>query len=82
VRRPQRRLELYNVKEDPMEMVNLAEAEKDKAQELREILHGWVRINLKGTSDPAVYEEEAKHNMRALEYRQKVKRLLESFKKN
>jgi len=33
--------ELYNVKEDPMETINLMEKEKEKALELKQILHEW-----------------------------------------
>ena len=80
VKRPRRELELYNVKEDPMEVVNLAETEKEKAEELRGVLHEWVRTNLMGAPDPVVYEDEAELNMRALKYQQKLKRLLELLK--
>jgi len=52
-----RDLELYNVKEDPMEVINIAKTEKEKAQELREILRDWIRVNLKGEeTDPIIYE--------------------------
>ena len=79
--RPHRELELYNVKDDPMEMINLAKTEKKKVQELREALHGWVRANLKeGETDPVIYEDWKQLNMRGLEYRQKIARFLESLK--
>ena len=45
--------ELYNVKEDPMETINLMEKEKEKALELKQILHEWIWKNLKeGEEDP------------------------------
>jgi len=82
-RRLHRELELYNVKEDPMEAINLAQAEKEEAQELRESLREWVRTNLKeGEPDPAIYEDQRELNTRTLEYRQKISRLLESLKGN
>lgn len=44
--------ELYNVEEDPMEVINLAEEQKDKASSMREELFQWVEANLKGKPDP------------------------------
>jgi len=78
--RPRRELELYNVKEDPMEVVNLAQTKEEKARELRETLCAWVKANLKeGEPDPAIYEDEISLAKKAFEYRQKVKQLLQSL---
>jgi len=45
--------ELYNVKADPMEVINLAEEERDTARRLEEKLTEWVRSNLGGEArDP------------------------------
>jgi len=79
---PRRGLELFNAKNDPMEMINLAKTETDKAQELREELHKWVRTNLKeGEPDPAVYRDYGELHKKSFEYREKTRQLLESFKK-
>jgi len=78
--KPHRELELYNVKDDPMEVINLAEAEKEKAQELREILRGWVRSNLKeGETDPVLYKDQRKLARMSAEYRLKIRRFLEAL---
>jgi len=78
-RRLRRGPELYNVREDPMEAINLAETNKERAEELGETLRGWVRDNLRGEKDPAIYEDEKELNLRAIEYRHKVARFLESL---
>jgi arylsulfatase A-like enzyme len=54
-------LELYNTKEDPLETNNLANSKKEKAHELIEILHEWVENNLKGETDPAIFEKEEEY---------------------
>jgi len=77
-----RELELYNVKEDPMEAVNLAKANEQKAQELREILHRWVKGNLKeGEIDPTIYTGEKGwgYSQNSREGKMRVRRLLESL---
>ncbi|MEM3956619.1 MAG: sulfatase [Thermoproteota archaeon] len=44
--------ELYNLEEDPMEVVNLAAEEKDRVKVMREKLFRWVDDNLNGQLDP------------------------------
>jgi len=79
-RRPRRPPELYNVVDDPMEVINLAEIEEEKAQELRETLQTWVRANLKeGETDPAIYEDRGGVTERSFKYREIVN-LLYSLK--
>ena len=51
--------ELYEVKSDPMEVINLAEREGGRLKEMRSKLDGWVRGNLKGRPDP-MWEQVAK----------------------
>jgi len=73
-----RELELYDVKEDPMEVINLAETQNEKAQELRETLNEWLRANLKeGEADPIVYKNWG--DFRKLGLGKKVRRLLEAL---
>jgi len=80
-KRPHRGLELFNVKNDPMEMINLAKTETDKAEALRATLHGWVKTNLKeGETDPAIYKDWGELHKKSLEYRQKTVQLLDSLK--
>ena len=44
--------ELYDIKRDPMEVVNLVEEERGRADAMRERLNEWVRENLQGERDP------------------------------
>lgn len=44
--------ELYNLRDDPMEVLNLVEDEKDLARSMRDKLIGWVEENLRGEPDP------------------------------
>jgi len=81
-RKRYRELELYNVKEDPMETVNLAKNMKDKAK-LKEALRGWIRENLKeGERDPAIYADERGwgYSTSRQEYILKERRLLDMLK--
>ena len=43
--------ELYNIDEDPMEVINLAEEERDKLKELERMLDDWVKAKV-GKNDP------------------------------
>jgi len=74
-----RKLELYNVKDDPMETINLAENEKEEAKELKEALREWVKANLIWEPDPAVYEDLTELFVRGREYRQNVEKFLKSL---
>jgi len=81
-----RTLELYNVEDDPLETVNLLENEKEKAEELRNTLNGWVKTNLKrvlkvGEKDPIIYDEGGKLSRVEVEYREKISQLLDLFAK-
>jgi len=51
--------ELYEVKSDPMEVINLTEREGGRLKEMRSKLDGWVKENLKGRPDP-MWEQVAK----------------------
>ena len=44
--------ELYNLDDDPMEVVNLAADKRELTEELRERLNRWVSENLEGRLDP------------------------------
>ena len=44
--------ELYNIREDPMEVLNLVEEKKDLAESMRDKLIKWVEANLGGDPDP------------------------------
>jgi len=44
--------ELYNIKEDPMEIYNLADERPEIAEKLDASLKNWVASNLKGREDP------------------------------
>ncbi|MEM3041742.1 MAG: sulfatase, partial [Nitrososphaerota archaeon] len=78
---PKRKPELYNVKNDPMEVINLVDKEKERAEQMRETLISWVKSNIKeGENDPAIYEDWRELNKRTLDYGAKVKKLLESLK--
>lgn len=48
--------ELYNLEVDPMEEINIASVEKEKLEEMREILDEWVWENLEGKPDPLFAE--------------------------
>jgi len=64
---PRRGLELFNVKDDPMEMINLSKTKTDKAHALREELHKWVRTNLKeGETKTVVYKDYRKLHKESL----------------
>lgn len=43
---------LYQIEDDPCEVVNLIDREKEIAQRMRASLDEWVQKNLKGRSDP------------------------------
>jgi len=79
------RFELYNLENDPLEIENLIETEEDKAEELREKLNSWVRVNLKeGENDPIVYEkrETSELSRKEVKYREKISQLFASFRKS
>lgn len=44
--------ELYNVRDDPMEIINLAEEESETVEKLTAELNQWVSSNLQGRKDP------------------------------
>jgi len=48
----ERKEELYNLEEDPMETINLASSEKNRTKIMREKLFHWVDKNLNGHTDP------------------------------
>ena len=48
----ERKEELYNLEEDPMETINLASSEKNRTKIMREKLFHWVDKNLNGQPDP------------------------------
>ncbi|MCD6510520.1 MAG: hypothetical protein J7L11_09065, partial [Thermoprotei archaeon] len=50
-------IELYNIREDPAETINLAEERKDIVNELRGLLDSWVEERLKGERDPILLLE-------------------------
>ena len=58
------REELYEVKSDPMEVVNLAEKEVERVKEMRLKLDEWVKKNLKGRPDP-MWEQVARVRSRS-----------------
>lgn len=88
-----RSVELYNVKSDPLETTNLAETEKEKADELKETLHSWVKANLKeGEKDPISFEKVdhldyyggkplTTTSRMQIMYRERISRLSSSFAK-
>jgi len=51
--------ELYNLADDPMEVVNLAPQRRELTEELRERLNQWVLENLGGRPDP-LWEQMAR----------------------
>ena len=56
--------ELYEVRSDPMEVINLTEREGGRLKEMRSKLDGWVKENLKGRPDP-MWEQVAKVRSRS-----------------
>ena len=46
--------ELYNIENDPMEVINLVDKEKEKRQELRFLIEDWVFKNLHYQEDPMI----------------------------
>jgi len=81
IRRPKREPEFYNVKEDPMEVINLAETRKDETEEFRGELRRWVKSNLKeGEPDPAVYRDWPEIIKNSIGYKEKVRLLTEALK--
>jgi len=47
---------LYDVEEDPMEILNLAQKERDLKEKMKETLDNWVKANLLGAEDPLIRE--------------------------
>ena len=45
-------VELYNIKEDPAETINLAKERKDIANKLKQTLDTWIKEHLKNGEDP------------------------------
>ncbi len=64
-------VQLYNLKEDPVEIIDLAEEEEKVAEELREELDQWVKENLRGEEDP-ILEDRSKLSFEAIKYREKI----------
>ncbi|MHA1711770.1 MAG: sulfatase family protein [Candidatus Freyarchaeota archaeon] len=48
--------ELYNLDDDPMEVINLASKEKERTRSMRERLFKWVDENLKDQPDPMLVQ--------------------------
>lgn len=44
--------ELYNIRDDPVEVINLASEKRNLTQRMRDKLLNWVREGLKGQADP------------------------------
>jgi len=89
VRRAHREPELYNIKEDPMETINLAKINNGKMRGLMEVLCEWVNSNIReGEDDPIIYDyirgirkyDEGRRRI-AIEYRERISYLLDSFKR-
>ena len=49
--------ELYNLREDPVETVNLAEEERDVLRELKALLDEWVSERVREGEDPMFHLE-------------------------
>ena len=45
-------VELYNIKQDPAEIINLADEQADIVKELKSLLDSWIKCKLKGREDP------------------------------
>jgi len=70
-------VQLYNLRDDPMETINLAEKEEKQLRALQGVLHDWVRSNLReGEEDPILaYRPELRGAAAQMGYRQKVQQL-------
>jgi len=55
--------ELYNLTDDPMEVLNLSGKESEYLKKMRKRLNDWVKDNLKGKPDP-MWEEMARWSAR------------------
>jgi len=51
-------IELYNIKKDPSETINLAKKEENVVKELKGLLEDWVLGHLKGDVDPILVLEK------------------------
>jgi arylsulfatase A-like enzyme len=75
------RRELFNVKNDPMEVIDLVEQEPEVSRRLAQELESWVDSHLQaGEEDPAHYDQREIRRERS-EYRESVEQLLKSLGK-
>ncbi|HDH06831.1 MAG TPA: DUF229 domain-containing protein, partial [Thermoproteales archaeon] len=51
-------IELYNIKKDPSETINLAKKEENVVKELKGLLEDWILGHLKGDVDPILVLEK------------------------
>ena len=74
-------VELFDVKADPMEVIDRAEGEPETVKELRDDLDRWIASHLaEGRKDPAIYDDLEFMNREVKVYREQIRRLLDSFK--
>jgi arylsulfatase A-like enzyme len=72
--------ELFDVTTDPMEVIDLAEANPVVVKQLRGELDGWIESHLTGDrSDPAIYDDLEFISAETKTYSEKIGRLLDSF---
>jgi len=75
-------MELFDVAADPMEVVDLAGAEKRTAAQLRGEIDRWIASSLEvGAPDPAVYEDDERLKQEAEAYRGKITALTEALQR-
>ena len=70
-------LELYDVIDDPMETINIADRQPQEARRLRSQLSQWIADRLDGESDPIVYPEWPQLLAAGRTYGEKKRRLRE-----
>jgi arylsulfatase A-like enzyme len=76
-----KRVELYNIENDPLETINLMETEIDKMEELKGNLDNWVKANLaEGENDPIFYNQTV-HSREWREYLEKTSKLLKNYER-
>jgi len=76
-------LELYDIRNDPLETINLAETERRKTEELKNALNSWIKESLKERGkDPMIYEDGGGLSRDTIKYREKIWRFHASLGKN
>ncbi|GAG50596.1 unnamed protein product, partial [marine sediment metagenome] len=72
-------LELYDVIDDPMETINIADTQPKEAKRLQSQLSHWITERLDGESDPIIYPEWPHLLALGRKYGEKKRRLRETM---